>query len=165
MTYRLPFVLIAIMAASGATAQASESAPKSAEITTSEVGSEEAENTPELIQSDPNASLEDFLWVNRPLVIFADTDRDPRFAQQMDLINALPQELLERDVVVLTDTDPAAQSALRETLRPRGFTMVLLSKDGTVYLRKPQPWTVREISASIDKLPLRQQEIRDRREP
>ena len=41
---------------------------------------------------------------------------------------------------------------------------VLIGKDGTVYLRKPFPWSVREISRSIDKMPLRQQEIRDRRD-
>jgi hypothetical protein len=40
--------------------------------------------------------------------------------------------------------------------------LALLAKDGTVMLRKPFPWNVREISRSIDKLPLRQQEIRDR---
>ena len=34
--------------------------------------------------------------------------------------------------------------------------------DGTILLRKPAPWDVREISRSIDKLPLRKQEVRDR---
>ena len=41
--------------------------------------------------------------------------------------------------------------------------LVLIGKDGSVYLRKPFPWSVREIGRSIDKMPLRQQEIRDRR--
>ena len=64
-------------------------------------------------------------------------------------------------MVVLTDTNPAARSALRQELRPRGFMLVLIGKDGNPYLRKPFPWDVRTISASIDKMPLRQQEIRD----
>jgi hypothetical protein len=42
--------------------------------------------------------------------------------------------------------------------------LILIGKDGQVYLRKPLPWNVREISRSIDKLPQRQQEVRDRRE-
>ena len=46
-------------------------------------------------------------------------------------------------------------------LRKRGFMFVLIAKDGTKVLRKPFPWDVREITRSIDKLPLRQQEIRD----
>ena len=31
-------------------------------------------------------------------------------------------------------------------------------------LRKPEPWAVRELTRNIDKLPLRQQEVRDRRD-
>jgi len=63
---------------------------------------------------------------------------------------------------VLTDTDPAAKSALRTALRPRGFGLVLIDKDGEVKLRKPAPWSTREISRSIDKWPTRQQEIREK---
>jgi hypothetical protein len=37
---------------------------------------------------------------------------------------------------------------------------VIMGKDGEVELRKPRPWDVREISRTIDKMPLRQQEIR-----
>ena len=66
-------------------------------------------------------------------------------------------------MVILTDTDPAAPSEARTTLRPRGFSMVLLEKDGKVMLRKPLPWSVREITHAIDKFTLRQQEIREGR--
>lgn len=106
-------------------------------------------------------SLDEFLWVARPVVVFADTPNDPRFIQQMELLDARKSELFARDVVVLTDTDPAARSAIRKQLRPRGFSLVLIGKDGQVELRKPAPWDVREISRAIDKMPLRQQEIRD----
>jgi hypothetical protein len=107
--------------------------------------------------------LEDLQWVARPLVIFADTPNDPRFTQQMDLLLADMDELAERDVIVITDTDRAAMSDVRTTLRPRGYMMALVGKDGRVALRKPAPWSVRELSRSIDKMPLRQQEISDRR--
>ena len=50
-------------------------------------------------------------------------------------------------------------SALRERLRPRDFMLVVMGKDGEIELRKPNPWPGREISRSIDKMPLRQQEI------
>lgn len=109
------------------------------------------------------ADLNDFVWTNRPLVVFADSPNDPRFVQQMAFIREGLDELAERDVVVLTDTDPAADSALRERLHPRGFMLVLIGKDGTIYLRKPLPRDVREISRVIDKMPMRQQEIEDRR--
>ena len=102
-------------------------------------------------------------WLLRPLVVFADTPNDPRFRQQMDMLLAGMDDLAERDVIVITDTDPDAMTALRTQLRPRGFMMALVAKDGRVALRKPAPWSVRELSRSIDKMPLREQEIRDRR--
>ena len=107
--------------------------------------------------------LEEYLWLKRPVVVFADSPNDPRFRQQMDLIEDRLDDLADRDVVVLTDTDASVLTPMREKLRPRGFMLVLIGKDGSVYLRKPFPWSVREIGRSIDKMPLRRQEIRDRR--
>ena len=109
------------------------------------------------------ADLAQFKWTHRPLVVFADSPFDPAFVRQMELIEDDLPALMERDVVVLTDTDPAARSALRRALHPRGFGFVLVGKDGGIKLRKPSPWTVREISRTIDKMPMRQQEIRDSR--
>lgn len=108
-----------------------------------------------------SVNLDEFLWVARPVVIFADTPEDPRFLEQMDLLEARKQELFDRDVVVLVDTDPAAASPLRTRLRPNGFSLVLIDKDGQIAMRKPAPWNVRELTRQIDKMPLRKQEIRD----
>lgn len=107
--------------------------------------------------------IDDFIWLARPVVVFADSPNDPRFRQQIDLLRARPEFLAERDVIILTDTDPDAESDLRMRLRPRGFMLVLIGKDGEVELRKPAPWDIREITRSIDKMPLRQQEVDDRR--
>ncbi|MEM9755871.1 MAG: DUF4174 domain-containing protein, partial [Pseudomonadota bacterium] len=52
--------------------------------------------------------LSDFLWTHRPLIVFADTPADPRFQEQMALLAERPAALLERDVVIIFDTDPAA---------------------------------------------------------
>lgn len=118
---------------------------------------------PAIVIDGSDIDLKQFLWKNRPLVVFADSPNDPRFIQQIELLNARLGELAERDVVILTDTDPDARGPMRERLRPRGFMLVLIVKDGTVYLRKPLPWDVREITRTIDKLPMRQQEIEERR--
>ena len=107
--------------------------------------------------------LDAFRWVARPIVVFADTPADPRFQEQMELLQARTGELVERDVIVITDSDPAAATEVRRKLRPRGFMVALIGKDGGVKLRKPFPWDVRELSRTIDKMPMRQQEIRDRR--
>lgn len=101
----------------------------------------------------------EFLWQARPVVIFADTAADPAFTEQLRALTRDPAPLLARDVVVVTDTDPAANSVWRRQLRPEGFSLVLMDKDGQVKQRKPAPWSVREITRAIDKFPLRLQEI------
>ncbi len=112
--------------------------------------------------SDPGNSilnLDQFMWNNRLIAVLADSPDHPLFAEQINLFLALPDELTERDVIVLTDTDPSLETLLRRRLRPRGFAIVIIGKDGGVKLRKPFPWSVREISRAIDKMPLRQLEL------
>ncbi|MBJ3762296.1 DUF4174 domain-containing protein [Maribius pontilimi] len=109
-----------------------------------------------------DVSLEDFKWIARPVVVFADSEFDPAFQEQIDLLAGRADDLARRDVVVITDTDPSTLSDLRRKLRPRGFMLVLIGKDGDVKLRKPFPWDVRELTRSIDKMPMRRQEIRER---
>ena len=107
--------------------------------------------------------LDSLQWVARPLVVFADTPEDPKFIQQMALLQAEPGPLEERLVVVLTDTDPAANGPLRQRLRPRGFGLVLLDTDGRIAQRRPLPVTVRELSNWIDRMPSRREETGSRR--
>ena len=101
----------------------------------------------------------EFLWQARPVVVFADSENDPAFLQQMRGLEGSPSMLIERDVVVVIDTDPEANGVWRQQLHPRGFSVVIIDKDGQVKLRKPLPWDAREISRAIDKFPLRRQEI------
>jgi hypothetical protein len=110
-------------------------------------------------------SLQQFRYVFRPVVVFSDSPDNPQFIEQLRLIEAAPQDLIDRDAVVIIDSDPAAMTAVRKELRPRGFSLVLMEKDGTVMLRKPRPWSVREITHAIDRFPLRRQEIQQQRPP
>jgi hypothetical protein len=153
MKKRLASLVFAAVAATAGPAPAAEEA--------SPVVRWEADH--KVVLNADEVALSDFHWIARPVVVFADSPADPRFQQQMDLLTQRPDELAERDVVVIVDTNPDARSDPRLKLRPRGFMLVLMGKDGNVLFRKPFPWNVREISRSIDKLPLRQQEIRDRR--
>lgn len=114
-------------------------------------------------RSTEGLTLDDFLWVARPIVVFADTPADPRLEEQLSLLTQRPAALLERDVVILVDTDPDARSDIRTALRPRGFSIVVLTKDGTVGMRRPAPRDVREIIRAIDNFQLRQEELRQGR--
>lgn len=105
----------------------------------------------------------DFLWESRIVVIFADTPADPLFQQQLRMLDRSYPGLRDRDVVVVVDTNPEGRSLIRQQLRPRGFSLVLVDKDGMVKQRKPNPWTAREIFHAIDRLPLRRQEVLEER--
>ena len=140
----LPLVLLSFLAASPVAAEASDAASDGLFFSMTEV------------------DLSQLKWTKRPVVVFADSDRDPAFIQQMELLRARPDELLSRDVVVITDTSPEPLSDLRRQLRPRGFMLVIINKEGVVNVRKPFPWDVREITRTIDKMPIRRQEIRER---
>lgn len=158
------FRILSVLLALGAVpvvAQGATEAPEPPQSEEAPQGAEEEAET--IIRPALEHELGEYLWLKRPVVVFAESPADPRYEQQMQLITERLDFLRERDVVVLTDTDPGTLSPLREELRPRGFMLVLIGKDGSVYLRKPLPLSVREITRSIDKMPLRKQEIRDRR--
>ena len=110
-------------------------------------------------QPATSVQWEALIYHQRPVVVFADSPEDPAFLRQMALLARDTGELAERDVVLITDTDPAANSVWRQKLHPRGFSLVIIDKDGQVKQRKPQPWSVREIVSAIDKFPLRREEI------
>ena len=111
------------------------------------------------IKVDKDTNLKIYEWTHRPIVIFANSDRDPNFISQMEFLSEDIRALQERDIIVLIDTDPNFYSSLRKKLRPHGFAFILIGKDGQVKLRKPSPWNIREIARVIDKMPIRQQEI------
>lgn len=158
----LTFLALPVLGGTSLAAQeatVAETAPADAPVDAAEPAAVAAPALP--IVDSADVTLDDFLWVKRPIVVFADAAADPRFVEQMRFLEADIEELLLRDVVVMTDTDRKSGSALRKKLRPRGFMLALIDKDGEVKLRKPAPWTVREITRSIDKWPTRQQEIRE----
>lgn len=112
------------------------------------------------IRAATDVTPEALLFDRRPVVVFADTPNDPFFLRQMELLAGDPEALLRRNVTVITDTDPAAESSWRQKLRPRGFSLMVLDTDGSVIDRKPFPWDAREIGRAIDKTPVRRDETR-----
>jgi hypothetical protein len=155
-----PLVLVVLLAliAAPAVARAQEGHMPAVAVQ----GSVEAEaDEPEEELAQP--TLEELRWVARPVVVFADSPNDPRFLQQMRMLEEREDEFGERLVVVLTDTDPAERGPLRQELRPRDFNLVLIDTDGAVVQRRPAPTTAREILNLIDRLPSRRQEIGSRR--
>ena len=111
---------------------------------------------PALAEEDP---LAQYLWEARPVIVFADSDKDPRFQRQVAALSARPDDMAERNVVILLDTDPSAKSALRKRFRPRDFQILLIGKDGQIKLRRPHPITAEDLNRQIDRMPMRRREM------
>ena len=118
-----------------------------------------AENNVIFVEVTEDTDLSSYRWTHRPIVVFANSPEDVNYTRQIKMLESGLNQLLVRDVVVLTDTNPSEVSPLRELLRPRSFALLLIGKDGQVKLRKPFPWSVRELSRAIDKMPMRRQEL------
>ncbi len=179
MTRHTPLLLALILAPLPLWAQDPPSAPEEAAATVADPQADGLEMPTEAVapadpvavwEADPTAilpadgiALEVFEYVARPLVIFADNPRQPQVEEQVRLLEADLDALALRDVVLIIDTDPEARTAVRRELRPRGFGLVLVDKDGRVTLRRPAPLSVREIARAIDRTPIRQEELRNGR--
>lgn len=109
------------------------------------------------------ADVREYVWNHRLVVIMADTPNNPQFARQMDEIRARAEEFVNRDVVVIFDAHPDEMSPLRRVLRPNGFMIAIIDKDGEVKARRPSVRSGRELMGVIDKFPLRRQEILEER--
>jgi hypothetical protein len=105
---------------------------------------------------DPIAA---YKWEARPVIIFADSEKDPRFQRQVANLSSRSDDMTERDVVILMDTDPSAGSALRQMFRPRDFQIILIGKDGEIKLRRPHPITAEDLNRQIDRMPMRRREM------
>jgi hypothetical protein len=108
---------------------------------------------------EKSTDLSAYVGVARPVVVFADDRDDPRLQEQLEQLRRRASELEERDIVLLIDTDPSAGGTLRQQLRPHGFTVVLLNKDGAVALRRSHPTPARTLVRLIDRMPLRREEV------
>jgi hypothetical protein len=102
------------------------------------------------------ADLNQYRWHNRPLVIFAPSKTDPAYVEQMAMLEKHTAELTEREVIVLSDTTPNDNGALRKQLNPKGFEVVLVGKDGGMKLRETTPLSSEVLLSTIDKMPMRQ---------
>lgn len=107
-------------------------------------------------------TLADLEYVARPVIIFADSPNDPRVADQLQLLERDRDAFAARDVIVIVDTDRQSGSDARRQLRPRGFNIVLLDKDGRIGQRRNQLTAGADIWRFIDRMPIRQEELRNR---
>ena len=119
------------------------------------------------------AELGDYLWVSRPLLVFAPTDSDPRVVETVRRIEASRCDFADRDMVLglivtegtstfggqVVDTNQAQQLLSRFGIGAGDFSVVLIGKDGGEKLRVNDVPDLQAIYAVIDGMPMRGREI------
>lgn len=119
------------------------------------------------------AELGDYLWKQRPLLIFAPSDNDPRLTETRRRIEATRCDFIDRDMVlgiVVTegistldgqpvDTDESARLARKYGVGADAFTVLLIGKDGGEKLRATDVPELQWIYDLIDGMPMRRSEM------
>lgn len=107
-------------------------------------------------------------WRQRVLLVAAPRADEAAFQRQKQLLAPAARQLQERDMLVLDvlhdHLSPADQQYLQRDLglHLTGFEVVLLGKDGGVKQRSTQPLAPEALFSTVDKMPMRRQEMRQR---
>ena len=109
--------------------------------------------------------LAGYRWKSRVLVVAAPDASNDLYRAQREALAASGSGRAQRDLVTLEAIGPGAKA---EALRRRldlpadAFRAVLVGKDGGVKLSSDRPISPRALFATIDAMPMRQDEMRRR---
>jgi hypothetical protein len=112
------------------------------------------------------ASLDGLRWKNRVLVLVAPSAQDDQLQAQRRLLQAASGGMRERDIVVMDaigDGQQARELRKRSATDGRAFRIVLIGKDGNTAFASNNPLTAQDIFGRIDAMPMRRDEMRNRR--
>lgn len=127
-----------------------------------------------VISSDATA-MSNYRWKYRPLLVFSDGASSAALAQQRGIVAASRTALADRNVVVVwvigdvvsSEFGPRPElgaSALRARfgVANASFRAVLVGKDGGAKLSQSMPLDAARLFATIDAMPMRRDEMRNR---
>jgi len=110
--------------------------------------------------SDTNYG-EHFKWKKRIIVLVADNQRNALMSEQVNIISAGESGLRERDVVVkqLFANEPKHAPLIKAYAVDKGFTFLLIGKDGKEKIRSNKAVNLSMLFAVIDAMPMRKIEM------
>jgi len=117
-------------------------------------------------QAGAQADLSRYQDKNRLLLIFSPSSSDPRFRRQNRLLAQSKAAFIERDLRRFDLILASGRGKIlyrRYHVQPGQFRVLLIGKDGHVAFGGPSPLTLRELSARIDAMPMRRDEMRRQR--
>jgi hypothetical protein len=124
-------------------------------------------------------ALDDYVWKNRIVILISDEDNSAKVQNQISILLAEAEDLIERKMIVL-EVKPEmyrlinpSQSANMEWISSdyvykqinadsKSFEIQLIGLDGRVKMKSNEFVVLDELFALIDKMPMRQIELRSR---
>lgn len=124
-------------------------------------------------------NLESFRWEKRLVLVFARSDQDPAYQALAQNLENTRDELLDRDIRVFhlfeqgksyldrQVLSPTSAQRLQRAFRvqPGQLTLILIGKDGGEKQRQTEDISVNSIFPLIDGMPMRQAEMRRKKQP
>lgn len=103
--------------------------------------------------------LDDAKGHARPIVVLSDSRDDPRVAKQISALDGTRPELTNRNIQVLREADGQGPLHKKLGVAEKGFSVVLVGKDGTVKKVWKDPVDPKQIFTIIDAMPMRRDEM------
>ena len=121
-------------------------------------------NHPVSLKGKNMICLDDYQWKNRLLLVFATSENNAAYQQQMQLFQGQQESFEERNLIVIqvlvsADSNEAAKIREQFNVSPEEFLVVLVGKDGTAKRRDISPVSPKVIFETIDAMPMRRQEM------
>ena len=108
-------------------------------------------------EADP---LDDAKGKARPVVVLSDSRDDSRVAKQIQALDGTGPDLGNRNIQVLQEADAYGPLHRKLGVGKKGFSVVLLGKDGTVKKVWREPVDPKAIFTIIDAMPMRRTEMK-----
>ena len=109
------------------------------------------------------ADLSKYKGKSRVLLVFAPSKTDPHWKVQNALLTGSAAAFRERDLVRLDILEPG-KAALRARygIKRGQFRVLLIGKDGHVASGGPNPISLNVLTAQIDRMPMRREEVKQK---
>ena len=125
--------------------------------------------------SGKEISIDQFRWKNRIVVLFSSDSGSDAYQTQVNIFSSLKKELLDRDLILISLFDnecstlngetisDSSDKSIRDSLSASdlSYSIILIGKDGGVKLKREMVLEPEELFHVIDRMPMRQREIRD----
>ncbi len=111
-------------------------------------------------------NLDKYLWKNRVILLFESNRYKSGYQEQLEVLQLVSEELLERDIVTLTPKNGEKPLFLENLgLENDFYGLVLLGKDGGIKLKEEFVVKPQIIFRLIDAMPMRRAEMRKKNRP